>query len=111
MSVGNDEKIELLQNQIIYLSEACISKNQFINLILENDFKSDIPKVISYTNSNTLLTPNGDYQFPKTFSKNPHQKSSYNSYFHDHRFHAFSVNDDNQINNEDLLVAERSCET
>ena len=47
ISAGNDEKIELLQNQIIYLREECNSKNQLINIILENVFKSDIPKVTS----------------------------------------------------------------
>ena len=66
ISAGNDEKIELLQNQIIYLREECNSKNQLINIILENVFKSDIPKVTSYKNSNTLLTPNEDYQFSKS---------------------------------------------
>ena len=55
ISAGNDEKIELFQNQIIYLREECNPKNQLINLILVNFFKSDIPKVTSYKNSNTLL--------------------------------------------------------
>ena len=40
ISAGNDEKVELLQNQIIYLREECNSKNQLIKLILENVFKS-----------------------------------------------------------------------
>ena len=70
----DDEKIELLQNQIIYLKEhgtilpwreKCNSKNQLINFTLENVFKSDIPKVRSYTKSNTLLPPNNEYRFPK----------------------------------------------
>ena len=69
ISPGNDEKIELLQNQIIYLREECNSKNQLINLILENVFKSDIPKVTTYTDNNTLLTPNDDYQFLKRLVK------------------------------------------
>ena len=56
ISARNDQKIELLQNQIIYLRGECNSKNQLINLILENAFKSNIPKVTSYTNSNILLT-------------------------------------------------------
>ena len=111
ISAGNDEKIELLQNQIIYLREECNSKNQLINIILENVFKSDIPKVTSYKNSNTLLTPNDDCQFPKRFSKNNHQKSSCNSYTHDNRFHALSLNEDTQNVNEDLQVTESSCET
>ena len=111
ISAGNDEEIELLQNQIIYLREECNSKNQLINIILENVFKSDIPKVTSYKNSNTLLTPNDDYQFPKRFSKNNHQKSSCNSYTHDNRFHALSVNKDTQSSNEDLHVTESSRET
>ena len=82
-----------MQNQIIYfLSEKYTSKNQFTNLVLENNFKSEIFKVISYANSITLLTPNDDYQFPKRLSKIHHQKSSYYSYFHDNRFHALSVN-------------------
>ena len=85
ITTGHEEKTELLQNQIIYITEECNSKNQLINLILENVFKSDIPKVTSYTNSNTLLTPNDDYQFSKRFSKNHHQKSSCNSYTHDNR--------------------------
>ena len=68
----DDEKIELLQNQIIYLKEhgtilpwreKCNSKNQLINFTLENVFKSDIPKV--RTKSNTLLPPNNDYRFPE----------------------------------------------
>ena len=111
ISVGNDEKIELLQNQTIYLREECNSKNQLINIILENVFKSDIPKVTSYKNSNTLLTPNDDYQFPKRFSKNNHQKSSCNSYTDDNRFRALSVNEDTQNSNEDLHVTESSRET
>ena len=53
ISSRKDEKIELLQNQIIYLREECNSKNRLVNLILENVFKSDISKVTSYTNSNT----------------------------------------------------------
>ena len=69
ISTGNDEKFELLQNQIIYLKEKCNSKSQLINLILENVFKNDIPKVTSYKNSNTLLTPKGNYQFPKDLVK------------------------------------------
>ena len=56
ISARNDQKIALLQNQIIYLRGECNSKNQLINLILENAFKSNIPKVTSYTNSNILLT-------------------------------------------------------
>ena len=68
-----------------FLTEECNSKNQLINLILENVFKSDIPKVTSYTNGNTLLTPNDDYQFPKRFSKNHYQKSFCDSYTHDNR--------------------------
>lgn len=76
ISAGNDEKIDLLQNQIIYLSEECNSRNQLISVILENVFKSDIPKLTPYKNSNTLLAPNDDYQFPKRFSKNNHQKNS-----------------------------------
>ena len=111
ISTGNDEKFELLQNQIIYLKEKCNSKSQLINLILENVFKNDIPKVTSYKNSNTLLTPKGNYQFPKRFSKNNHQKSSCNSYTHDNRFHALSLNEDTQNVNEDLQVTESSCET
>ena len=103
-SVGNEEKIELLQNQIIHLREECDSKNQLTNLILENVFKSDISKVTSYENSNILLTPNDDYQFPKRFSKSHHQKSSCNSYTHDNRFHALSVNEDSQNSNEDLHI-------
>ena len=55
ISAGNDQKIELLQNQIIYLRGGCNSKNQLINLILQNAFKSNIPKVTSYTNSNIQL--------------------------------------------------------
>ena len=37
-STGNDKKIVVLQNQIIYL------KNQLINIVLENVFKSAYPK-------------------------------------------------------------------
>ena len=99
-----EEKIELLQNQIIHLREECDSKNQLTNLILENVFKSDISKVTSYENCNILLTPNDDYQFPKRFSKSHHQKSSCNSYTHDNRFHALSVNEDSQNSNEDLHI-------
>ena len=110
ISAGN-EKIELLQNQISYLREECNSKNQLINILLENVFKSDIPKVTSYKNSNILLTPNEDYQFPKKFSKNNHHKNSCNSYTHDNRFHALSVNEDTQSCNEDLYVTESSHET
>ena len=65
---------------MIYLKEESNSKNQLIHLVLENLFESDTSEVTSYTNGNTLLTPNDDYQFPKRFSKNHHQKSSYNSY-------------------------------
>ena len=79
ISAGYDEKIELLQNQMIYLREECNSKSQLINLILENVFKNDIPKVTSDTNSNTLLTLNDNYQSPERFSKNHHHKSSCNS--------------------------------
>ena len=111
ISAGNDEKAELLQNQIIYLREECNSKNQLINLILENVFKSDKPKVTSCKNSKTLLIPNDDYQFPKRFSKNNHQKSSCNSYTHDNRFYALSVNEDTQNSSEDLNVTESSHET
>ena len=111
MSAGNDEKNELLQNQIIYLREECNSKNQLINLILENVFKSDIPKVTCYKNSNALLTPNDDYQFLKRFNKNLYQKSYCNSYTHDNRFHTLSVNEDSQNSNEDLHVTESSRET
>ena len=85
ITTGHEEKTELLQNQIIYITEEFNSKNQLINLILENVFKSDIPKVTSHTNSNTLLTPNDDYQFPKRFSKNHHQKCFCDSYTHDNR--------------------------
>ena len=73
--------------------------------------KSDIFKVTSYTNSNTLLTPNEGYQFPKRFSASRHQESSYNSYTHENRFHALSVNEYSQINNEDLDITESSRET
>ena len=48
ISAGNDEKIKLLQNQILYSKDKCNCKSQFVNLILENIFKSDIPKVTSY---------------------------------------------------------------
>ena len=95
-------KIIFNYNFVAPLRADCNSKNQLINLILESVFKSDILKVTSYTNSNTLLTTNDDYQFPKRFSKNKHQKSSYNSYTHDNRFHSLSVNEDSQNNNEDL---------
>ena len=111
ISAGNDEKNELLQNQIIYLRKECNSKNQLINLILENVFKSDIPKVTCSRNSNTLLTPNDNYQFPKRFNKNLYQKSYCNSYTHDNRFHTLSVNEDSQNSNEDLYVTESSLET
>ena len=57
ISAGNNEIIELLQNQIIYLREECKSKNQLINLISENVFKNNIPIVTCYSNSNTLVTP------------------------------------------------------
>ena len=111
ISAGNDEKIELLQNQIIYLRKQCNSKNQLINVILKNVFKSDMPKVTCYKNSNTLLTPNDDYQFPERYSKNNHQKSSCSSCTHDNRFRALSVNEDTQNSNEDLRVRESSRET
>ena len=111
ISAGNDEMIELLQNQIIYLRKQCNFKNQLINVILENVFKSDMPKVTCHKNSNTLLTPNDDYQFPERYSKNNHQKSSCSSCTHDNRFRALSVNEDTQNSNEDLQVRESSRET
>ena len=111
ISAGNNEKIELSQNQIIYLKEECNSENQLINLLLKNFFKSDIPKVTYYTNSNTLLTPNDNYQFPKRFCKNHHQKSSYNSCTRNNKFQFLSVNEDSQYNNEDLHFTESSGET
>ena len=111
ISTGNDEKFELLQNQIIYLKEKCNSKSQLINLILENVFKNDIPKVTSYKNSNTLLTPKDNYQFPKRFIKNHHQKSSCNSYTHENKFHTLSVNEGSQNSNEDVHVTESLRET
>ena len=79
--------------------------------MLESVFKCGIPKVTSYENSNTLLTPKDDFQFSKRFSKNHHQQSSCNSYTHDNRFHALSVNDDSQNSNENLQVTESSRET
>ena len=111
ISAGNNEKIELSQNQIIYLREECNSKNQLINLLLKIFFKIDIPKVTSYTNSNTLLTPNDIYQFPKRFCKNHRQKSFYNSCTRNNKFQVISVNEDSQYNNEDLQVTESSCQT
>ena len=100
-----------MENQIIHLREECNSKTLLINLILESVFKNNIPKVTSYTNSNILLTPNENYQFPQRFSKNYHGKSSYNSYAHDNRFHALSVHEDIQNNNQDLHVTESPRET
>ena len=91
ISAGNDEMIELLQNQIIYLRKQCNFKNQLINVILENVFKSDMPKVTCYKSSNTLLTPNDDYQFPERYRKNNHQKSSCSSCTHDNRFRAMRM--------------------
>ena len=111
ISAGNDEMIELLQNQIIYSRKQCNFKNQLINVILENVFKSDMPKVTCYKSSNTLLTPNDDYQFPERYRKNNHQKSSCSSCTHDNRFRALSVNEDTQNSNEDLQVRESSRET
>ena len=105
------KRLNFFQNQIIYVREEYNSKNKLINLILENIFKSDIFKVTSYTNSNTLLTPNEGYQFPKRFSANRHQESSCNSYTHENTFHALSVNEYSQINNEDLDITESSRET
>ena len=110
ISAGNNEIIELLQNQIIYLSEECKSKNQLINLISENVFKNNIPIVTCYSNNNTLVTPNDHCQFPKRFSKNHHQKSCHNTYTHNNRFHALFVNENSQNNNEDLHVTEPSRE-
>ena len=49
-----------MENQIIYLREECNSKNNSANLILENIFKSNILKVTSYTNNNTLLISNDE---------------------------------------------------
>ena len=80
-----------MQNQIIYSNDECNCKSQLINLILKCVFKSHIPKVKPYQNSNTLLTPNGDCEFPKKFTKNHHQNISCNSYTHDNRFHALCV--------------------
>ena len=66
ISAANNEKVEFVQNQMIYLREEERNfKNQLRNLILDNVVKSDISKDTSYTKSNTLLTPNSDYQFPK----------------------------------------------
>ena len=70
-----------------------------------------MPKVTSYENSNTLLTPNDDNQFPKRFRKNEHQESSYNNHTLGKRFHAFFVNKDSQNNNEDLKITESSRAT
>ena len=42
-SAGNDEKIDLFQNQIIYLSEECNSRNQLISVILETFLKAIYP--------------------------------------------------------------------
>ena len=58
-----------MQNQIIYSKDECNCKSQLINLMLECVFKSHIPKVKSYKNSNTLLTPNGDCEFLKDLLK------------------------------------------
>ena len=99
-----------MQNQIIYLREERNCKSQLINRILENGFRNDIPKVISYKNSNTLLKPKENYQFPKRFSKKHHQKC-YNSYSNDDRFHALGINKDSQNGNEDIHVTESSLET
>ena len=59
------KRLSVCKNLIIYLE--CNSKNQLINPMLESVFKCDIPKVTSYKNSNTLLAPNDDFQFPKRF--------------------------------------------
>ena len=67
-SIDSDGKIELLEKQISFLREEYNSKNQLINLLLENLFKTDITKVSSSKNNNNTITANninGDYQFPK----------------------------------------------
>ena len=102
-STANNEKVEFVQNQIIYLrEEERNSKIQLRNLILDNVVKSDISKDTSYTKRNTLLTPNYNYQFPKRLSKNHRQKS---------RFNALFVDENSQNNNEDLHVTESSGKT
>ena len=108
ISPGNDEKIELLQNQIIYLREECNSKNQLINLILENVFKSDIPKVTTYTDNNTLLTPNDDYQFLKRLVKTTIRKVLITAAFMIIDFMLFLLMRTIKKNNEDLQVTESS---
>ena len=67
---------------MIDLREECNSKNQLINLILENVFKNGIPWVTSYTNSSTLLTPKDNYQFHKRFNKNHHHKRFSKNHHH-----------------------------
>lgn len=51
-----------------------------------------------FSNSQTLLLApydfNNNYQFPKRFTGNYHQKSIYSNYINNNIFHAFSVNDD-----------------
>ena len=67
-SIDSDGKIELLEKQTSFLREEYNSKNQLINLLLENLFKTDITKVSSSKNNNNTITANninGDYQFPK----------------------------------------------
>ena len=97
-----------MQNQIIYLREECNSKNQLINLILENVFKSDIPKVTTYTDNNTLLTPNDDYQFLKRLVKTTIRKVLITAAFMIIDFMLFLLMRTIKKNNEDLQVTESS---
>ena len=72
--------------------------------MLETVFKSDIPKVTSFTNSKTLLTPNGDYQFPKNSVKTTIRKVPITAAFMIIDFVLFLLMRAIK-NNEDLYVA------
>ena len=57
----------IFQKNLNFLRKEYNSKNQLINLLLENVFKTDITKVSFSENNNTITANNinGDYQFPK----------------------------------------------
>ena len=65
-SVDIMEKL-IFQKNLNFLRKEYNSKNQLINLLLENVFKTDITKVSSSENNNAITANkiNGDYQFPK----------------------------------------------
>ena len=91
----------LTEKSINFLREECNSKNQLINLLLENLFKTDMAKVFSSKNNNNTLTANDNYRFPKRFTRSHYQKSPHNEHINNNRLHTISVNEENQNETEE----------